>query len=126
MNKKILLVSILVVFMLLAITFASAVNTSTPVKQNESPLFGIRLRRSIKEKAGEVIENIKTKFLGERIFFLPFLWLRIKNNLPLRYRLQEKTADGETCDNEITWGPPTICDPTCRDYDTCSKNCELN
>ena len=120
MNKKLLLISFLTVFLLLTITFASAVNTSTPVKNKESPLFGIRTRRAVKEKIGEVVENIKTRFIGERVFFLPFIWLRNNNNLPLWHRLQEETLDDET------WGPWSICDPTCRDYETCSKNCELN
>ena len=44
MKKKILITSILAVFMLLAITLVSAINTSTPVKKKESPLFGIRNR----------------------------------------------------------------------------------
>lgn len=79
MSKKLLLISILAVFMLLAISLASAVNTSTPVKKKESPLFGIRTRQAIKERIGDIIENIKTKYIGERVFFLPFQWLRLKN-----------------------------------------------
>ena len=82
MNKKVLLVSILAVFMLLTITFASAVNTSIPVKKKESPLFSIRTRRAINEKIGDIVENIKTKYIGERVFLLPFqLLLSPRNTL---------------------------------------------
>ena len=80
MNKKLLVVSILAVFMLLAISMASAVNTTTTVKKKESPLFGIRTRQAIGEKIGDIIENIKTKYIGERVFFLPFQGLRDRLN----------------------------------------------
>jgi len=70
MKKKIPLFSILVIFMLLIISFATAVKT-TDVEKKESPLYGIRIRRAINEKIGKIIDNIKIKFLGERIFYLP-------------------------------------------------------
>ena len=38
-----------------------------------SLLIGIRTRRAIVEKLGKIIENIKTKFIGDRLFFLSFL-----------------------------------------------------
>ena len=90
MNKKILTISIVAVFMLLAISMASAVNTTTPVKKKESPLFGIRTRRAINEKIGEIIENIKTKYIGQRVFFLQFLWLTNGDGISARQRLQGK------------------------------------
>ena len=72
MNKKILLISILSFLMLLTISFASAINTNTTdIERKESPLYRIRIRRAIGEKITIIIENIRTKFLGERIFFLP-------------------------------------------------------
>ena len=85
MNKKILLVSTLAVFMLLTISFASAINTNnTDIQREESPLYRIRTSRAIKEKIPNIIENIKTKFIGERIFFLPFQWPRNEvSNLPI-------------------------------------------
>ena len=77
MNKKILLVSILAVFMLVAISYAAAVDTNTAnTKRKESPLYKIRTGKAIAEKITNIIENIRTKFLGERIFFLPFQWMR--------------------------------------------------
>ena len=92
MNKKLLVLSILSIFMLLAISMASAVNTTTSVKKKESPLFRIRTRQAIKEKIGDVIGNIKTKFIGQRVFFLPFLWLRNIEYFSVRQRLNEKTG----------------------------------
>ena len=76
MNKKILAISTTAVFILVAIPFASAVNITTVVEKKESPLFGIRTRKAISGRIGEVIENIKTKYIGERVFFLPFQWLK--------------------------------------------------
>ena len=75
MNKKILLVSSIAVFMLLFISFASAINTNnTNTERKESPLYKIRTRLAIGEKISQIFENIKTKFLGERIFLrLPIL-----------------------------------------------------
>ena len=74
MNKKILIISILAVLMLVTISLASATNTNTTnTEKKESPLWTIRTKRAISEKINNIIENIKTKFLGERIFFLPFI-----------------------------------------------------
>ena len=74
--KKIAFISIITVFMMITIAFASTVtsNTSKPVRK-ESPLFGIRARQAIREKIG----NMMRRFIGERVFFLPFQWL--KNNV---------------------------------------------
>ena len=80
MNKKILTISIVAVFMLLTISFSTAVssNITATIKKKESPLFGIRTRQAINVKFGEIIENIKTKYIGERVFFLPFQFLSLK------------------------------------------------
>jgi hypothetical protein len=59
--------------MLLAIAFASTVSSNTPkTPKKESPLFGIRTRGAIRKKIGDLF----SRFIGERIFFLPFQWLR--------------------------------------------------
>ena len=74
MNKKILIISILAFFMLVAISFSSAVSTNTETyKKKESPLYRIRARRAITEKINEIVEDIKTRFIGERIFFIPLI-----------------------------------------------------
>ena len=102
MNKKIMIVSILSVFMLLAIAFASTVtsDTSKPSRK-ESPLFGIRTRKAIREKIGDLMR----RFVGERVFFLPFYWLRNAEERPMRERLADKTD---------TPG-----------YDTCYQSCSM-
>jgi len=94
MNKNILVISIAAAFILIAISFASAVSSNNAKTNNkkESPLFGIRTRRAIVEKLGKIIENIKTKFIGDRLFFLPFL--RSLQHLSIRQRLAEKTSMG--------------------------------
>jgi hypothetical protein len=73
MNRKITCIGVLAVFMLVTISFASAVETNqTNIDKKESPLYGIRTRRAISEKIVNIIENIKTKFFGERLFYPVF------------------------------------------------------
>jgi len=118
------MMSVLAIFMLVAISYATAVNTNTINNdEKESPLYGIRTKRAITEKIGNIIESIKTKFLGDRIFFLPF------NRLIFRYNLDggeypsfKKTED---C---VTLGPFTCiftCSITSCLIQTClGKNCQ--
>jgi len=108
MNKKILSVSILAIFMLVAISYATAVNT-TDVDNKESPLYGIRSKRAKGEKISNIIENIKIKFLGERIFFLPFQRLRDTYAFSLREQIASKPPTGMYC----TSGLPTTCPDRC-------------
>ena len=75
MKKKILFGSILVVFMLLTITYVSTINAGIISKSKESPLYRIRTKGAIGERLGRIIDFIKTRFLGERIFFLPIQWI---------------------------------------------------
>lgn len=92
MNKKILLVSILAVFMLVAISFATAVSSNTTTtKGRESPLYKIRTNRAIKEKIGEIISNYK----GERLFYLPFTFFPTKNHFSVRDMLINKCREGQ-------------------------------
>ncbi len=75
MDIKIFLISIITVLLLVTITFAAAINTTNTDKR-ESPLFGIRTRLEIGDKIQNLKDNIKARFFGERLFFLPFHWLR--------------------------------------------------
>ena len=78
LNKKILVVSIIAVFILVAISFTSVVglNTVKTANKKESPLYRIRTRRAIGERIGKIIDIIKTRFLGNRIFFIPLQFFR--------------------------------------------------
>lgn len=99
--------------MLVTITMATAVNTKKTEEKKESPLYGIRTNRAISEK----IQNLKTKFFGNRLFFLPFQWNR-NNNLNLRNRLNEKdTENDRTC---VIWNGNCLY-PTSDDFYTCSN-----
>jgi len=116
MNKKILIISILAVLMLITITFASAINTTTTnTKKRESPLFGIRTRLEIGEKIIQILKNIKTKFIDERIFFLPNLLFKNKGNGVLSTKY------------EYTCFPPTGSCGTCfgdtSGCPTCNRRC---
>ena len=100
MKKKIVITSLLAVFMLLAISYATAVNTTTSeTDAKESPLYGIRARRAISDKIKNIVENIKAKFLGDRLFFLPFRLLRDIPNAPMFFK--PKSYEFEEC----TWYP---------------------
>lgn len=88
MSKKILIVSILAAFIMVAISFASALQTTSAQNtRKESPLFRIRIRLAI----GEMLEKIKAKYIGQRLFFLPFIILRNEKSPSVRDRLMGKT-----------------------------------
>jgi hypothetical protein len=90
--------------MLLAIAFASTVTSdnSKPAKK-ESPLFGIRTRRAIREKVGDMVR----RFIGERVFFIPFQWFKNRDNLaPIHHFLKKTDATCPTC-------PYTVCTCDC-------------
>jgi len=97
MKKKIVIISILTVLFLISVTMASAINTADIKKEKkESPLYKIRTNRAISEK----IQKLKTKFFGERLFFLPFQLFKNNNNLNLRDKLNNKEftrIDSFTC-----------------------------
>ena len=82
MNKKIIFGCIGIVFMLVAITMVSAVNTKT-TEMNESPLFKIRKNNAILN----IKEKIKIKY--NRIIFAPFFILN-ENPLFNNYINQER------------------------------------
>jgi hypothetical protein len=116
MNKKILVVSISVVFMLVTISYASAINANNiDTEKKESPLYRIRTRRTITEKIGLIVENIKTKFLGERMFFLPFQSFIFRNSYSSRLQFGKDTESGWTCDQFNTCsGEFTCIEYSCR------------
>lgn len=93
--------------MLVAISFASAVNTERTAKKKESPLFGIRTERSVNKGIKESKEQLKVKFIGERLFFLPFLLSTYGNDMPVQQLLPLKiTTIGPIC-VALTKFPPT-------------------
>ena len=107
MKKKLLLGSILAVFMLVTISFASAINTTnTQTTKKESPLYKIRIGRAISEKISQIFENIKTSFLGERLFYLPLFIKKINF-------VDEPTIYDTKGNN---W---------CLDTTICTSNCDL-
>ena len=62
MKMKIMVVSLLAVFMLVAISYASAINTNkninTNIKKKESPLYKVRTIRAIGEKLGKIFKEL--------------------------------------------------------------------
>ena len=81
MKNKILIISILIVLTLVTVSFTSTVssNVSTSTIKKESPLYKIRTNRAIKDRIKDIVENIKTRFLENRVFIIPLLMEKIKN-----------------------------------------------
>ena len=98
----------MVVFTLVAISFSTAVSSNTTTdEKRESPLFRVRARRAINERLDELKEIIKSKFIGERLFFLPFQWLRNKTHDNVAASIVIKfTCYGYSCD-------PSYCPAAC-------------
>jgi len=107
--KKIIIFGMLTTAMILTVSMVSAINTTNKnTQEEESPLYGIRTNRAISEK----IQNLKTKFFGDRLFFLP-IQLNSNNNQNLRDKLQ----------NKITYDPRL---DTCAALHTCIVTCDLD
>ena len=64
--------------MLASMSFISSALVITDVGRKESPLYQIRTKITISENIEEIVNKVHTRFLGDRIFFLPFV--RIKYN----------------------------------------------
>jgi len=110
MDKKIYIISVITVFFLLVISFASAINSDTlePIRK-ESPLFRIRIKRVVREK----VENFVTRFIGERVFFLPFQLFWDMDDFPLKYYFRVKdTVYDWTCPNHWTCESTILCECT--------------
>lgn len=77
MKNKITIICILTVFMLLTISFATAVNTNAKTNKKESPLFQIRTQGAIKDNIKEGKEKISdmiTSFINNRVYLrIPLL-----------------------------------------------------
>jgi hypothetical protein len=82
MNKKLMIGGLLVVFMLVSISFVSSAEMNADAERKESPLYRIRTRQATMNIINDIVDNIKTSFLGERIFFVPFTFLIINNRYP--------------------------------------------
>jgi len=66
--KKIAIFAMLVILLILMVSMSTAISTKENQENKESPLYKIRTKNAIKEK----IQTIKTRFFGDRLFFLPF------------------------------------------------------
>ena len=71
---------ILVVFLLLTISFATALHIQANDQKKESPLFEIRKDRALNQGIDNIIDNIKRKYLRERLFLSPVLRLNDRDN----------------------------------------------
>jgi hypothetical protein len=99
MKKKLWIFSILTVLALVVISFTTVVSSNTTtIAKKETPIFKIRTKLAI----GEKLQNIKTEFIGNRVFFLPLQFLGDKDDLSPQILLEHKCM--------ITWyTTPTAC-----------------
>ena len=79
MNKKIMFFGILAVFIIVSISLASAYTSSEKPVKKESPLFRLRTRQAINDKAEEIKDNIETNYINDKIFLIPYLLFRGDN-----------------------------------------------
>ena len=56
MKKKLMIGSLLAVFMLIAISFISSAEINKDFEKKDSPLYGLRTRRAVREKIYNIIE----------------------------------------------------------------------
>jgi hypothetical protein len=71
MNKKAMIVSIFFVLIMLGISLTTTVSSNTSSEKKDSPLYRIKTRLINGEKIGKIIEDIKTKFIGGKLYFIP-------------------------------------------------------
>ena len=84
MGKKMKIVGILVVCMLVTVSLTTVVSSNKSEDTKESPLYKIRTKQAIKEKIGNLLHQIKTKFFGDRVFFNVFDWFRTSMSSQLK------------------------------------------
>ena len=121
MKKIILIIGVLAVLILSSLSFVSAINPKKNVENKESPLYKLRIKNTLKTKVTQIIQNIKTKFLGQRTFFIPILD-RFEDTRYLYLTLDR---------SEFTCSPATVfcfktacCKPTAMtDFCWCTNNC---
>ena len=84
MRNKLIVVSLLAMSMLIALSFISAAtkNSNIAVKEKASPLYKIRISKTLDEKIDQMREKIQTRFSG-RLFFLPNLFKNRDSSSPL-------------------------------------------
>jgi hypothetical protein len=76
MNRKIIVGCFLVIFLMMTTSIVSVAGSEASNEKKESPLYRIRTKSAIRERVDTIVENIKTKFLGERIFLIPMIFER--------------------------------------------------
>ena len=82
MNKKLLIIGFMAVFMMVAVSFAAAINTENMEKEKESPLYKLRARKAVQEKK-EILKDKAYDFVGrlmENRIYTPYNRNRILFN----------------------------------------------
>ena len=100
MNKKILIGSILVIFLMMTIslTTVSSIDNKSKTNKRDSPLFKIRTRKYKIEN----VEDIKSNYLSGRIFLIFHF-----RNTNLDFTLRERLNNKEIFTTQVSCGVPT-------------------
>jgi hypothetical protein len=132
MNKKISTIGIAAILML-AMSIITAVGSDIDEdEKKESPLYAIRMNLEIRDKIDIIFNSVKTRFLGNRIFFIPHTSLIKGFDNLVRYRLvsEEKGCpDKGTTDLPCSLPEtiPTVPEQeTCGWHKTCMWGCVIN
>ena len=91
MRKKMMGITIIIITMLVTISLATATSSEEKEQTKESPLYKIRAKSHIGQKIGNIVTKIKTKFLGERMFFMPNKPITNQYRMSLREMAQMKS-----------------------------------
>ena len=76
MENKIKILGVLAICMLVTLSLTTVVSSNKTKDTKESPLYKIRAKRVISERLTNLIEQIKTKFIGDRMFFNLLEWFK--------------------------------------------------
>jgi len=129
MNKKIIIFSILTIFMLVTISYATAIGNIEKKEKKISPLFKIRTTKALNEKQDVIkdkIIDIFMNFIKDRKFYIPFKFIRIRNFDYRYWSLKCSTEDESTCQCQYNQMGRTNYEPLCLLTlgDTCK--CRIN
>ena len=97
MKKIILIVGTISILMLLTTSFVSVVGSNPATRESkESPLFKVRAQKALSIKLGNILEQIKTRFLGERIYMVPFSLMSLLSR-GINDRFQMHSVEWSSC-----------------------------
>ena len=114
------------VLMFVTISLATAINIDKNKEEKKvTPLFNIRAINAInKEKYKEIRDKIITRFFGNRVFFIPRIFTKIRDVIAENTPTYWRTCKDVTF-NCLTCGI-TTCQDSCDINTYCAPKCPVN